>query len=90
MSTRVGGRTQAGAGDGAGRLAASGRAGASACRRASATHARASGAAMVAEVGGVLGTLTYPRLILPYLEYYGHLTVHYGGPWCSPITQWCN
>ena len=29
-------------------------------------------------------------LILPYSEYYGHLAVHYGGPWCPTMAQWCN
>jgi hypothetical protein len=47
-------------------------------------------AAMVAKVGGVFGTLTYPHLILPYSAYYGHLASHYGGPWCSPIPCWCD
>jgi hypothetical protein len=45
---------------------------------------------MVAEVGGVFGTLTQPQLILPYSAYYGHLASLYGSPWCSPMTQWCN
>jgi hypothetical protein len=40
---------------------------------------------MVAEVGGVFGTLTYRRLILPYLAYYDHMASNYGGPWCCPI-----
>jgi hypothetical protein len=35
-------------------------------------------AAMIAEVGRVLGTLAYPHLILPYSGYYGHLASHYG------------
>ena len=47
-------------------------------------------AAMVAEVRGVFGTLTYPHLIRPYLAYYGHLASHYRGPWCSPIAWWCD
>ena len=41
-------------------------------------------AAMVAKVGGVFGTLTYPHLIRPYSGYYGHLASHYGGPWRPP------
>ena len=44
---------------------------------------------MIAEVGGVLGTLTYPHLILPYSAYYGHLESHYGGPWGPRIPWWC-
>jgi hypothetical protein len=48
------------------------------------------GAAMVAKVGGVFGTLAYPHLIRPYLGYYGHLASHYGGPWCPPIPCLCN
>ena len=47
-------------------------------------------AAMVAEVRGVFGTLTYPYLILPYSTHYGHLASHYEGPWCSPTAWWCN
>jgi hypothetical protein len=39
---------------------------------------------------GVFDTLTYPHLILPYSAYYGRLTSHYGSPWCSPITWWCD
>ena len=35
--------------------------------------------AMVAEIRGVFGTLTYPNnLIQPYSAYYGHLASHYG------------
>ena len=45
---------------------------------------------MVAKVGGVFGTLTYPHLIRPYSGYYGHLASHYGGPWCPPIPCLCN
>jgi hypothetical protein len=45
---------------------------------------------MVAEVGGVLGTLTYPYRILPYSAYYDHRAAHDGGPWCSYIVCWCN
>ena len=47
-------------------------------------------AAMVAELRGVFGTLTYPHLILPYSAYYGHLESHYGGSWCSPTAWWCD
>ena len=39
---------------------------------------------------GVLGTLTYPHLILPYSAYYDHIATHYGGHRCSPIPCWCN
>ena len=52
--------------------------------------AQAQAAAMVAKVGGVFGTLTYPHLIRPYSGYYGHLASHYGGPWCPPIACLCN
>jgi hypothetical protein len=45
---------------------------------------------LVAEVGVVFGTLTYPYLILPYSSYYGHLASHYGGHRCSPFPWWCN
>ena len=58
--------------------------------RQSATPAAQQAAAMVAKVGGVFGTLRYLYLILPYLAYYDHLALHYGGPWCSPIPWWCN
>ena len=47
-------------------------------------------AAMVSEVGKVLGTLTYPHLILPYSAYYGHTAACCGGPRCSPIDWWYN
>jgi hypothetical protein len=47
-------------------------------------------ATMVAEAGGVFGTLTYPHLLLPYRAYYGQLASHYGGHWCSPIPWWCD
>ena len=33
---------------------------------------------MVVEVGGVLGTLAYPHLILSYSVNYGHIATHYG------------
>ena len=56
-------------------------------RACAATRRRA---AMVAEVRGVFGTLTYPHLILPYSAYYCHLESHYGGSWCSPTAWWCD
>ena len=37
-------------------------------------------AAIVADIRGVFGTLTYPHLILSYSAYIGHLASHYGGP----------
>jgi hypothetical protein len=42
--------------------------------------------------GGVFGTRTYPRLILPYSAYYGHLAPHhmYVGPWCPRIAWRCD
>jgi hypothetical protein len=40
---------------------------------------------------GVLGTLAYPRLILPYSAYNGRLSSSaLWGDWCSPIPWWCN
>jgi hypothetical protein len=55
------------------------------CRRRARSLAARAAAAMVAGVGGVFGTLTYPHLILPYSAYYGHLVSHCGGPQCSHI-----
>ena len=53
-----------------------------------------SGAAMVAEVARGGGGIWYSDIpspnIVPYLAYYGHLVSHYGGPWCSPISWWCD
>jgi hypothetical protein len=49
---------------------------------------------IVAKVGWVFDTLTYPHLIRPirpYSAYYGHLLVvsHYGGPRCPPTSIPC-
>ncbi len=38
-------------------------------------------AAMMAKVGGEVGTLRYPHLIQPYLARYSQLPVYCGGPW---------
>jgi hypothetical protein len=53
---------------------------------------------LVAEVGGVFGTLTYIpqlQLILPYSAYYFKIwpptsSVGVWGPECSPMVHWCN
>jgi hypothetical protein len=46
--------------------------------------------AMVAKVGGVFGTLTYPHLIRTYSGYYGHLASHMWGSLVPPIHCLCN
>jgi hypothetical protein len=47
-------------------------------------------AAMVAEVGVVFGTLTYPHTILPYSAYYGHLEHRTMGSLGPSIPWWCD